>query len=236
MLLHGLDADVELLGDFAVFSPVSRLNRKTRRHCSESCDTPSSISCRSCERSNSSSQRSATRRRTYPSSVSSPQVPSPCDLRLRRESMLRFRTAVIKRAAPDARSRSPHVAPTASGRRPARYLRRVCGRGPVGKPGHTTYRNVPEKIAENRPSKHPGSPSFQVRGIRTTSVIRIRFKYSDFPNNPQHPKDCVSMTSQFRFGTFHSFKTQQDAPCGLSTPKTPLRHSSASKSPGRGEI
>ena len=59
------------------FNPVTLLSRKTRRHCSESCDTPSSISCRSHERSNSSSQRSATRQRTYPSSVSSPQVPSP---------------------------------------------------------------------------------------------------------------------------------------------------------------
>lgn len=180
MLLHGLDADVELLGDFAVFSPVSRLNRKTRRHCSESCDTPSSISCRSCERSNSSSQRSATRRRTYPSSVSSPQVPSPCDLRLRRESMLRFRTAVIKRAAPDARSRSPHVAPTASGRRPARYLRRVCGRGPVGKPGHTTYRNVPEKLPKIGRVNIQVLHLFKSGGSGRPQLSESVFKYSDF--------------------------------------------------------
>lgn len=85
-----------------------------------------------------------------------------------------------KRAAPDARSRSPHVAPTASGRRPARYLRRVCGRGPVGKPGHTTYRNVPEKLPKIGRVNIQVLHLFKSGGSGRPQLSESVFKYSDF--------------------------------------------------------
>ena len=80
------------------------------------------------------------------------------------------------RAAPDARSRSPCAASTTSEKRPARYPRRGCGREPNGKPGCTTSRNAPKRIAGNRPNERPVSPSSQIRAIRTTAVFRIHFQ------------------------------------------------------------
>lgn len=77
MLFDGLDADVEPLGDLPVFRPVVRLNRNTRRHCSESPEMQQSISSLNCDNWNSSSIWSATSVRIQTSNSSSPDSPPP---------------------------------------------------------------------------------------------------------------------------------------------------------------
>lgn len=92
MLFDGLDADVEPLGDLPVFRPVVRLNRNTRRHCSESPEMQQSISSLNCDNWNSSSIWSATSVRIQTSNSSSPDSP-PRHFLERSKSMARFFTA-----------------------------------------------------------------------------------------------------------------------------------------------